>query len=65
LKSEVEELQIMERYIKTKNELLKKNSAKMMNENDQLKEELRKLEENEKFIQEKAQAIGKLPKGIN
>ena len=55
----------MERYIKTENELLKKNSAKMMNENDQLKEELGKLEENEKFIQEKAQAIGKLPKGIN
>jgi hypothetical protein len=39
LKSEIDELQVLERYVKTENESLKKHSARVMDENDKLKEE--------------------------
>jgi len=43
LKSEIQELQVLERFIKTKNESLKEHSSREMDENDKMEKENEQL----------------------
>jgi hypothetical protein len=50
LKEEIKEIMMLEKHIKSENELLKKTSAQIRDENEHLKEELKMLkEENQKL----------------
>jgi hypothetical protein len=64
LKSEIKEMMVLEKHIKSENALLKETSAKIRNENEPLRKELKMLKEiNQEYIQEKIQIAGESSKG--
>jgi hypothetical protein len=54
MKRKIKEIEVLERYIKTKNEMLRTQSHKTQKENDTLKKKNKKLQKQNKLISKQA-----------
>jgi hypothetical protein len=54
MKRKIKEIEVLERYIKTENEMLRNQSHRTQEENDSLKKKIKKLQKQNKLISQQA-----------